>query len=132
MARMIHSMIRVVDEAKAVAFYRAVLGLEVAGRFEFESFVLLYLANADTGFELELTVNKGRSERYASGEGYGHLAASVDDLDAEHQRLVGLGLSPGPLRAFALPDGGGEARFFFIEDPDGYKVEIVQRGGRYL
>jgi len=130
MASLIHSMIRILDEAASVDFYKNAFGLGVAGRFDFETFTLIYLSNGESDFELELTVNKGRTERYPLGEGYGHLAFSVDDLGAEHKRLQNIGLKPGPLRGFALP-GSGEARFFFIEDPDGYKVEVLQRGGRY-
>lgn len=72
-----------------------------------------------------------RSEPYALGDGYGHLAVSVDDLDAEHQRLVGLGFNPGAVVDFNH-DGKKLAPFFFISDPDGYKIEMLQRGGRYL
>lgn len=130
MARMIHSMIRVLDEARSVAFYRSAFALEVASRFDFETFTLVYLRNAETEFELELTVNKGRTEPYGLGDGYGHLALSVDDLEAEHRRFQEIGLVPGLVKGFALP-GGGEARFFFIDDPDGYKIEVLQRQGRY-
>lgn len=131
MAKMIHSMIRVLDEARSVDFYSKAFGLEVADRLDFESFTLVYLSNAETGFELELTVNKGRTEPYDRGDSYGHLAVSVEDVDAEHRRLAELGLSPRKLVDFA-PAGEVIARFFFIQDPDGYEIEILQRGGRYL
>src|SRR5690606_28353575 len=131
MAKMIHSMIRVLDEARSVEFYTKAFGLEVAERLDFESFTLVYLSNAETGFELELTVNKGRTEPYDRGDGYGHLAVSVEDVDAEHRRLAELGLSPRKLVDFALA-GEVIARFFFIQDPDGYEIEVLQRGGRYL
>lgn len=131
MAKMIHSMIRVRDETASLAFYRTALGLDVAERLDFPDFTLIYLSNPETAFELELTVNKGRSEPYALGEGYGHLAVSVDDLEAEHARLTAAGLEPGKLVDFA-PTGATIARFFFLTDPDGYKIEVLQRGGRYL
>ena len=70
-------------------------------RLDFEKFTLLYLSNAETGFELELTVNKGRQEAYELGDGYGHLAFSVEDVDAEHKRLTDAGLSPRKLVDFA-------------------------------
>ncbi|WP_413990128.1 VOC family protein [Labrys okinawensis] len=126
---MIHSMIRVFDETRSVEFYRNAFGFQIAGRYEFESFVLIYLAD-EHGFELELTVNKGRAEPYDLGNGYGHLAVSVSDLAAAHGQMKSLGLAPGDLKLLSLP-GGGEARFFFIADPDGYKIEVLQRGGRY-
>ncbi|MFN4274327.1 MAG: VOC family protein [Aliihoeflea sp.] len=131
MAKMIHSMIRVLDESRSVDFYNKAFGLEVADRLDFESFTLVYLSNKETGFELELTINKGRSEPYDRGDGYGHLAVSVQDVDAEHERLGDLGLSPRKLVDFA-PGGEVIARFFFIQDPDGYEIEVLQRGGRYL
>ena len=131
MAKIIHSMIRVLDEARSVAFYDAAFGLKVAERLDFDSFTLVYLSNAETGFELELTINKGRDEPYELGNGYGHLAVSVEDVDAEHARLTALGLNPRKLVDFA-PGGTVLARFFFIQDPDGYEIEVLRRGGRYL
>ncbi|RUY98410.1 lactoylglutathione lyase, partial [Mesorhizobium sp. M7A.F.Ca.CA.001.12.2.1] len=74
MAKAIHSMIRVLDEARSVDFYRNAFGLNVADRLDFETFTLLYLSNAEAGFELELTVNKDRQEAYGLGDGYGHFA----------------------------------------------------------
>ena len=130
MAKAIHSMIRVLDEARALAFYRTAFGLEVAQRLDFPEFTLVYLSNPETEFELELTVNKGRTAPYDLGDGYGHLAVSVDDLDAEHARLEAAGLAPRKLVEFA-PCGEVIARFFFIADPDGYQIEVLQRAGRY-
>jgi len=131
MARMIHSMIRVLDEERSLAFYEQAFGLKVAERLDFETFTLVYLSNEETGFELELTINKDRTEPYDRGDGYGHLAVSVENVDAEHARLTAAGLSPRKLVDFA-PAGEVIARFFFIADPDGYEIEVLQRGGRYL
>lgn len=130
MAKAIHSMIRVLEEKRSIDFYRVAFGLEIAERLEFETFVLIYLSNEESEFELELTVNKDRTEPYALGDGYGHLAVSVDDLSAEHQRLTDAGLNPGKIVDFNR-DGALLARFFFVVDPDGYKVEVLQRHGRY-
>lgn len=130
MAKMIHSMIRVLDDARSISFYRHAFGLDVADTLDFESFRLVYLSNSATGFELELTLNKGRTAPYDLGDGYGHLAVSVDDLDAEHARLQGLGLAPRDIVEFA-PDGERVARFFFIADPDGYQIEVLERSGRF-
>ena len=131
MAKMIHSMIRVLDEARSLAFYEAAFGLSVAERLDFPDFSLIYLANAESTFELELTVNKGRAEPYDLGNGYGHLAVSVADVAAEHARMEAAGLAPRKLVDFA-PAGTVIARFFFIADPDGYQIEVLERGGRYL
>jgi lactoylglutathione lyase len=130
MAKMIHSMIRVLDEARSVDFYRKAFGLDIADRVAFETFTLIYLSNKETGFELELTVNQGRIEPYASGDGYGHLAVSVDEIRDEHERLTKLGLNPGKIVELNR-DGQLFALLFFVTDPDGYKIEVVQRHGRF-
>ena len=130
MAKAIHSMIRVLDEARSVEFYDKAFGLKVAERLDFPDFTLVYLSNAETEFELELTVNKGQSGPYDLGNGYGHLAVSVDNLDAEHARFEAEGLKPRKLVDFA-PGGTRVARFFFVADPEGYQIEVLERGGRF-
>ncbi|KQY79231.1 lactoylglutathione lyase [Ensifer sp. Root142] len=130
MAKAIHSMIRVLDEQRSLDFYRVAFGLFVAERLDFETFTLVYLSNEESEFELELTINKDRTEPYALGDGYGHLALSVGDLDNEHKRLTDAGLGPNKIVEFNR-DGALLARFFFITDPDGYKIEVLQRHGRY-
>ena len=130
MGKAIHSMIRVLDEDRSVAFYRKAFGHEVAERLDFNAFTLIYLSNPETEFEVELTVNKGRTEPYDLGDGYGHLAVSVLDLDAEHARFEAEGLAPRKLVEFA-PDGKFVARFFFVADPDGYQIEVLERSGRF-
>ncbi len=130
MAKMIHSMIRVADEDRSLDFYRRAFGLEIAQRVDFDSFSLIYLSNGETGFELELTVNHGQATAYDLGDGYGHLAVSVPDLDVEHARMAQDGLAPDELTA--LTHGDFSARYFFISDPDGYRIEVLERGGRFL
>jgi lactoylglutathione lyase len=130
MAKAIHMMVRVLDLDRSIAFYRTALGLNVTDRFDFDSFTLVYLRNPEADFEVELTLNKGRTEPYAHGDGYGHVAFCVDDLDGEHRRLTEAGIAPQPVKEFHR-DGGLMARFFFIQDPDGYKIEVLQRHGRY-
>lgn len=123
-------MIRVLDETRSVEFYRTAFGLEIADRLDFDSFTLVYLRNPENDFELELTVNKGQTGAYDLGNGYGHLAFCVDDVNAEHARFTDAGLNPRKLVDFA-PGGEVLARFFFIQDPDGYEIEVLQRHGRY-
>jgi lactoylglutathione lyase len=130
MAKAIHTMIRVLDEARSVDFYRTAFGLEPADRLDFETFTLVYLRNGAADFEVELTVNKDRTEPYALGDGYGHVAFVVDDLDAEHGRFEAAGLGPRKIVEFER-DGALLARFFFVADPDGYQIEVLQRHGRY-
>jgi lactoylglutathione lyase len=129
MAKAIHSMIRVLDEARSLAFYREAFGLEIAQRVDFDGFSLIYLSNRESEFELELTVNRGTTEPYDLGTGYGHMAFSVDDLDAEHARFTAAGLDPEPLKE--LSRDGFSGRYFFVSDPDGYRIEVLQRGGRF-
>jgi lactoylglutathione lyase len=80
--------------------------------------------------ELELTVNKGTTTPYDLGNGYGHLAFVVDDVDAEHARFEAAGYAPRKLVDFRKDDVL-LARFFFVKDPDGYEIEVMQRKGRY-
>jgi lactoylglutathione lyase len=129
-AKPIHSMVRVLDEQRSVEFYRTAFGLDVAERIEFDSFTLIYMRNDASPFEVELTINHGRTEPYNLGDGYGHLAVVVDDLEAEHARVDTAGLGPTKVRALER-EGKLIGRFFFLQDPDGYKIEVLQRGGRF-
>jgi len=130
MAKAIHTMIRVLNENKSVNFYRKAFGLGIADRFEFDGFTLVYLRNKEADFEVELTINHGRTEAYTHGTGYGHLAVTVGDVDAEHKRFEADGLSPTPVKEFHR-EGKLMAKYFFVQDPDGYKIEVLQRHGRY-
>jgi len=130
MAKAIHMMIRVLDEARSVSFYETAFGLTVADRLDFETFTLVYMSNPEIPFELELTINKDQTEAYDLGNGYGHMAFSVEDLDSEHARFEAAGLAPRKIVEFNR-DGSLLARFFFVRDPDGYEIEVLQRHGRY-
>ncbi len=130
MAKVIHAMFRVLDEAKSVDFYRRAFGMRIADRYGFDGFTLVYLRNEEADFEIELTVNHGRTEPYAQGEGYGHMAFAVEDLDAEHRHFAAQDLAPEPIKEFHR-EGALMARFFFVQDPDGYRIEVLQRHGRY-
>lgn len=130
MAKAIHSMIRVLDEGRSTAFYKQAFGLDVVDRYAFDQFTLVYLGNRECDFELELTVNHGRTEAYALGDGYGHLAVSVDDLAATHGQCETHGLAPGKIIEL-IRDGARFARLFFLQDPDGYKIEVLERRGRF-
>ena len=130
MTKPIHSNIRVLDEDRSVAFYRQACDLEVVDRVPFDDFTLIFLGNPTSEFELELTVNHGRTEPYTHGTGYGHLAVSIDDLENVHEKCTRLGLNPTPIKELHS-NGRLAVKFFFLTDPDGYKVEVVQRQGRY-
>jgi len=130
MAKAIHTMIRVLDLDRSIDFYQKAFGLDVADHFDFDSFALVYLRNDENDFEIELTLNKGETEPYTHGSGYGHVAVCVDDAKSEHARFEQLGLEPNDVKEFNR-DGTLMARFFFVQDPDGYKIEILERHGRY-
>ena len=130
MAKAIHMMVRVLDLDRSIAFYQKAFGLKVADRYDFDGFSLVYLRNDETDFEVELTWNEGRTEAYQHGDAYGHIAFAVDDLDGEHARFAAAGLEPAAIKEF-FRDERLMARFFFVQDPDGYKIEMLQRHGRY-
>jgi len=129
-AKAIHMMVRVLDEARSVDFYSKVVGLAVADRVDFADFTLIYMRNPEADFEVELTVNKGRTEPYEHGNGYGHVAFVVDNLEAERARIAELGFAPRDIKQMTH-EGRPFGRFFFIDDPDGYKIEVLERGGRF-
>ncbi|EOK5973144.1 TPA: VOC family protein [Vibrio parahaemolyticus] len=131
MTKMIHTMIRVRDLDHSLQFYRDALELEIKDQYVFDGFSLTYLANEETGFELELTHNHDQIEPYTHGSGYGHLAVSVDDIEQAHKRIKSLGIEAGDIKAFDHQQKH-LATFFFVTDPDGYKIEFLQRQGRYL
>ena len=130
MAKLIHSMIRVLDLDKSIDFYQKAFNLKEKHRMDFSEFTLVYMGNEENEFEIELTLNKGRTEPYSHGNGYGHVALSVDDLATEHKRIKALGFEPQDIVDFS-PDGNLVARFFFMKDPDGYEIEVLQRQGHY-
>ena len=130
MAKIIHSMIRVLDLEKSLDFYDKAFGLKPSHQLDFDDFALVYLRNEESDTEIELTLNKGETTPYTHGSGYGHVAMCVDDLDTEHQRFSELGYAPTDIVAFA-PDDNLLARFFFVNDPDGYEIEVLQRHGHY-
>jgi len=130
MAKAIHVMVRVRDLDASLKFYERAFGMKLADRYDFDGFTLAYLRNPENDFEIELTWNHGRAEPYELGTGYGHVAFTVADLDGEHKRLSDLGIGPLPIKEFNR-DGGLMARFFFVQDPDGYKIEVLQTHGRY-
>ncbi len=130
MAKFIHTMIRVFELERSMKFYAEVFGMRETHRLDFPDFALVYLRNNENEFEIELTLNKGRDEPYTHGTGYGHVAVVVPDVTATHAELVSKGYEPAAVKEFKR---GDEllARFFFIQDPDGYKIEVLERHGHY-
>lgn len=130
MTKLAHSMIRVLNETASLDFYQDAFGLTVVDRLDFDTFTLVYMQAPATDFELELTINKDRKTAYDLGDGYGHIAVVVGDLDGLHDRLTQSGKAPRDIVDFQ-PGGTRLARFFFVADPDGYQIEVIQKGGRF-
>lgn len=120
-----HTCIRVLDAQRSVRFYEA-LGFEVRGQLNFDSAYNVYLGLPGAGDQLELTVNVGRAEPYDLGDGYNHIALTVEDLDATLAALeTDLGVQP---EKPAFRPGGRDdlPRIAFVQDPDGYRVELIE------
>lgn len=123
-------MIRVLDLQKSQSFYQNIFDLKETYRLDYPEFTLLYLQGKHSDIELELTFNKNSTTPYELGDGYGHLAFAVDDLDAIHRKINNLGVEVGKIIEFKNEETL-IAKFFFISDPDGYKIEVLQRHGHY-
>ena len=130
MTRYLHTMYRITDPEKSRAFYEA-LGLEARRDMDIVRDGELEATNYFFGVpgqeeELELTLNHdGRT--YDLGTGYGHIAFSVDDLDETLTQLQGQGIEP-EREPYRVREGG--SRICFVQDPDGYRVELIDRSGK--
>ncbi|MGX6999101.1 VOC family protein [Caballeronia sp. KNU42] len=131
MSKFLHLMIRVDSLDPSIAFYRDAFGMRESHRLDFDTFTLVYLRDPESGAEIELTLNKGTTTPYTHGTGYGHVAFAVDDIEAFRDRLLSQGMQPGDLKSLSH-NGAIAARFFFITDPDGYKIEVLSREGHYV
>ena len=128
--RMLHTMIRVGDLERSLRFYCDVLGMKLLRRKDYESgrFTLAFVGYGDEASNtvVELTHNWD-TDRYDLGNAFGHLALGVDDIYGTCDELRAKGAKvvrePGPMK-----HGGSEIAF--IEDPDGYKIELIQLKGR--
>ncbi|MCF6440060.1 VOC family protein [Pseudoalteromonas luteoviolacea] len=131
MAKMIHSMIRVQDLSKSVQFYHELFDLEVKRQVDFDGFSLTYLANEETSFELELTHNYDNEKAYELGNGYGHLAFSSEDIETIWRIASLHNYDPSDIKSLRHKDTL-VARFFFVADPDGYQVEVIEKSEVYF
>ena len=128
--KFLHTMLRVGDMQRSVDFYTRILGMRVLRTRDVPEYKysLTFLAfgngNADGGAELELTYNYGVSS-YEQGTAFGHLALGVPDVAGACQRIKDAG---GKVTREAGPVKGGTTVIAFVEDPDGYKIELIQGG----
>jgi len=126
--RMLHTMLRVRDLDKSIDFYTRQLGMAVLRRKDFPGgkFTLAFVGYGDENNTavLELTHNWDQAEPYDLGDGYGHIAIGVPDIYATCARLEAAGAKiprpPGPMKH-------GSTVIAFVEDPDGYKIELIER-----
>jgi lactoylglutathione lyase len=125
--RILHTMLRVGDLEKSIAFYTEVLGMKVLRRRDYPEgkFTLAFVGYQDEadGAVLELTHNWG-VEKYDSGAGYGHIAIEVDDAYRACKEVKERG---GRVTREAGPMKHGTTVIAFVEDPDGYKIEFIQK-----
>lgn len=122
----VHSCIRVMDLEKSIKFYQDALGLEISRKKDFPEykFTLVYMKGSESDFELELTYNYDREEPYTIGNGYSHIALVVDGLKEAHKKHKEMGYKVGEPKSLSKNSTGG---FYFITDPDGYEIEIIQK-----
>ena len=123
---LIHTCYRITDVDRSVAFYEA-LGFEERRRLPIrEEAVNVFMGLPGDGDRLELTYNFDTPEAgYEIGTGYGHIAVTVDDMDATLETLAREGIEP-ERPPYTVRDGG--SRLCFVRDPDGYRVELIERG----
>jgi lactoylglutathione lyase len=130
MASFLHTMVRITDPDRSRRFYEA-LGfsfsrdMDIVRNGEVEATNYFYSLGDDENV-LELTFNRdGRT--YELGTGYGHIALAVDDLDASLEQLAGQGITP-EREPYRVREGG--SRLCFVNDPDGYRIELIDRSGK--
>jgi lactoylglutathione lyase len=123
-------MVYVRDLERSISFYSEVLGCSVAARHVYDGARLAYLRFQESPFELELIA----PDRWCFGEEAGrprsHLAVAVSDLEAEHRRLAQLGVRVELLTEYHA-NGRRQTRYFYITDPDGNQIELLEATGRY-
>ncbi|MEZ7829190.1 MAG: lactoylglutathione lyase [Brachymonas denitrificans] len=127
--RILHTMLRVGNLQRSIDFYTQVLGMQLLRtadnpEYQYTLAFLGFEANPAQA-ELELTYNYG-TESYDMGTAYGHLAIGVPDVYAAVEKIRAAG---GTITREAGPVKGGTSEIAFVQDPDGYKVELIQRAG---
>lgn len=124
MSELIHTCYRIGDIDRSVAFYEA-LGFEEIGRMPIrDEAINVFMGLPGDGPRLELTYNFG-VDSYELGTGYNHIAISASDLDDTLARLAAQGITPEK-PPYTVSEGG--SRLCFVRDPDGYRVELIERG----
>jgi lactoylglutathione lyase len=124
-SELIHTCYRIMDIDRSVSFYEK-LGFEELMRAPIrDEAINVFMGLPDDGARLELTWNRDRDEPYDIGTGYGHIAVTVEELDATLDRLASVGIEPEKA-PYRVREGG--SRLCFVRDPDGYRIELIERG----
>lgn len=126
--QMLHTMVRVFDLNKSIDFYTRLLGMTLLRRTDYDSgrFTLAFVGYGDEAHNtvIELTHNWDQAEPYSLGTGFGHIALGVPDIYGACAKLAAEGVAiprpPGPMKH-------GSTVIAFIEDPDGYKIELIEK-----
>ena len=125
--RILHTMLRTGDLDRSVRFYTEVLGMRLLRQKDYPDgkFTLAFLGYGDEAEHtvIELTYNWG-VDHYDMGSGYGHIAIEVDDV---HQAAAAIRARGGKILREAGPMNAGKTIIAFVEDPDGYKIEFIER-----
>ncbi len=121
---LIHTCYRILDVDRSVSFYKK-LGFDELRRMPIrDEAVNVFMGLPGDGARLELTWNKGVDEPYEIGTGYGHIALTVDDLDTTLERLAEQDVQPEK-PPYRVREGG--SRLCFVRDPDGYRIELIEK-----
>lgn len=122
--KMLHTCIRVMDLEKSLKFYKEALGLVETRRKDFpkHKFTLVYLSDAPGGYEIELTYNYNPEVPYELGNGFSHIAIGSEDIEGLREKHIEMGYEVTDLKG--LP--GEKPHYYFVTDPDGYKVEVIR------
>jgi len=123
-SELIHTCYRIADIDKSIAFYEK-LGFEEKGRMPIrDEAINVFMGLPGDGARLELTYNHG-VDSYEMGTGYNHIAVTVEDLDGTLGGLAAQGIEPEK-PPYSVREGG--SRLCFVRDPDGYRIELIEKG----
>ncbi|MDR3322325.1 MAG: VOC family protein [Synergistaceae bacterium] len=118
-SKFLHCNINVLNIEKSIAFYEKALGLKETRRNDQKEFTIVFMSDGSTDFRLELTLLKDRTEPYELGDNESHIAFEADDFDAAHKLHEEMGCICYENHGMGI---------YFIEDPDGYWMEVIPRG----
>ena len=122
--KMLHTCIRVMDLEKSLKFYKEALGLVETRRKDYpeDEFTLVFLSDESGNYEIELKYNYNPEKPYIIGDGFSHIAVSVDDLESVREKHIEMGYEVTELMGLR----GEKPRYYFVTDPDGYEVEVMR------